>query len=351
MEQPRTKTVPAVIANLLRHPQQFTFEQTLRLLRLWLLPGNLEDIPDFIRNVVRVRPALSLGFNATDITELRLKEKFDGQTGEKVLDKILITASFLGLYGTNSPLPKFYTEALFEEESEDISVLRDFLDIFNHRFYFQHAAIASYVSPLFRAYTRGDEKTNHMLLSLASFGDKTLSDQLPSQELFIRYAGLFFQKNRNALGLQIILTDATQCEQTIVHTNCFRLAPIPYEQQFRLGVKNCTLGENASLGKYIPCYDGKIMIEFVNLPIEQFRQMEPSTPSAIYLDSIIKAYCQQRLEYEVKVTLAKNEVTALVLGGDANGHFARLGGDTWLGYGDQETITYAKAQLVTGFVH
>lgn len=352
MEQPSNKTIPPVIEELLHHPQQFAFTQAIRLLQLWTGIENAVDAEKFLTDRIRFRPALTLGFNTTDITDLTIKENTNQNPDNPYsFDKIVLTASFLGLYGTNSPLPRFYTEQLFNEQAEDVSVLRDFLDIFNNRFFLLHSLISSYALPLYRALARFDPKTNKMLMALTSFGDDRITEKLPDKERFIHYAGLFFQKNRNALGLQIMLADASQCPKTTVHCNCFRLAPIPKQQKIRLGVDNTVLGENTSLGDFIPCYEGKIIVEFEDLEIEKFRNMTPGSPLAVFLHALIRLYCPQNLEYEVIANLKKNEAKALTLGGDKDGHFTTLGQDTWLGdnstpYG---TISDAAARFLSGF--
>ena len=48
--------------------------------------------------------------------------------------------AFLGLYGTGSPLPNFYSEDLLDEQSGSGSASRDFLDLLNGAIYPLHFA-------------------------------------------------------------------------------------------------------------------------------------------------------------------------------------------------------------------
>ena len=120
---------PEIIQTLMAKSTPFSFAQTVRLLLHQISIDQHESISlkEILENHIRIRPELSLRFPGTDITRI-----------EKISEdpvKYLISATFLGLYGSSSPLPTFYTEDLIEEFNDDKSIKRDFLDIINYSIY------------------------------------------------------------------------------------------------------------------------------------------------------------------------------------------------------------------------
>ena len=341
MAQTPAESIPPVIRDLLEYPQRYAFTQAVRLLRLWAKPQNARELDAFLRGSLRFRSALSLGFAVSDVAalELELPDCHGGRdTGGAVpaFDKARITATFLGLYGASSPLPKFYTERLLDELAEDGSVIRDFLDIFNSQFFRLHMLTSSYAYPLHRHVVGYDAKAGRMLMALASFGDDSLRLRLPDEQIFLRYAGFFFQRTRTASGLRAILADASGCADTRIRCNVFRLARIPSAQRLRLGLSAAVLGEEATLGDAVPCYEGKIMLEFDGLDEKTLRGLLPGSRLAGMLHTLIRNYCRQSLEYAVTARLLPNEARALCLGGDDAGRFASLGRDAWIGFGGRD---------------
>jgi type VI secretion system protein ImpH len=341
----------------LRRPERYAFTQAVRLLRLWANPRTARDLDLFLRDRLRFRPALSLGFAVSDVAALEVAFPDQAHAGiagpeHQPFDKARITATFLGLYGASSPLPKFYTERLLDELAEDGSVIRDFLDIFNSQFFLLHALISSYAHPLHRRVSGYDPKAGRMLMALASYGDDSLCDRLPDEQIFLRYAGLFFQRTRTASGLRAILADASGCARTRIGCNAIRLARIPLPQRFCLGRSSSMLGEEATLGDAVPCYEGKIVIEFDALNEKTLRGMLPKSRMAGILHALIRNYCRQPLEYAVMARLLPNEAHAVRLGGDEAGRFASLGFDAWIGFGGTDLsapLPAVNADFPAGF--
>jgi type VI secretion system protein ImpH len=349
MVQASGRPLPAVIDDLLRQPQNYAFAQVVRLLRLWAGPRNAQELEAFMLEQLRFRPELSFGFAASDVTALDLSEVKPHL--RRPFRQARITASVLGLYGVSSPLPKFYTEALLAEMTEDRSALRDFLDIINNNFYRMRTGLSSYADPLNRSFSAFDPKARHMLMSLASFGDDSLVGRLPDDLVFLRYAGFFFQATRTASGLRAILADASGCAATHVHCNVPRLAKVPEDQLLRLG-RSAVLGEDAVLGDAVPCFEGKIAIDFTMLEESAFRAILPGAPLSRLLHALVRHYCREPLDYAVTAALAPGEALPLRLGGVDGGRFAALGLDAWLGSGGEAPeapLPKAEALFPAGF--
>lgn len=332
MAETPAQSIPPVIGDLLRQPQRYSFAQAVRILRLWASPRSAEELDFFLRSRMRFRPALNLAFAVSDVTDLEVKLPA-GRPGSPAFEQARITASFIGLYGAASPLPKFYTERLLDELADDGSVSRDFLDIFNNQFFKLHVSISALAHPLYRYLSSYDPRAERMLMALTSYGNEALCDRLPSERLFLRYAGLFFQKARTESGLRAILADASGCAATRIRCNVLRMARIPERQRLRLGLAAATLAEEATLGDAVPSNEGKIVVEFDELQVATLHSLLPGTRLAELLHALIRSYCRQWLDYAVTARLLPGQALPLCLGGGRAGNFARLGLDAWLGFG------------------
>ncbi|HSC89897.1 MAG TPA: type VI secretion system baseplate subunit TssG, partial [Polyangiaceae bacterium] len=71
---------------------------------------------------IRFRHATSLTFHASDVEAI-----------ESTDQKVILTSTFLGLYGTASPLAVHFSEDVISAEQSDEHSLREFYDLFHHR--------------------------------------------------------------------------------------------------------------------------------------------------------------------------------------------------------------------------
>jgi type VI secretion system protein ImpH len=99
-------------ADLLSHGRCFSLFQAVRLVRHMLeQKSEGAEVKTGARNGLisglRVKPHLSLGFPLAGVEHIDETEK-GGFT---------ITSNILGLYGSGSPLPTFYTEDLFADDA------------------------------------------------------------------------------------------------------------------------------------------------------------------------------------------------------------------------------------------
>ena len=92
--------------DLLKEGSSFSFFQVMRLLHFMCqrFPGN-EATGTLDPDSIRVRPKLSLAFPAADVDRI-------DETSDEQRIRFQVTANFLGLYGTSSPLPTFSTTSI-----------------------------------------------------------------------------------------------------------------------------------------------------------------------------------------------------------------------------------------------
>jgi len=310
---------------LLERGRDFSFIQAERLLRYFLskAKGGRLDEEELSRSV-RVRPRLSLDFPETDLSSV---ETVGGDP-----NRFLITATFLGLYGVSSPLPTFYTEDLMDEESQDMSVTRDFLDIINAPFYPLFFRCWSKYRQHIKIVEEEDSNYLERLFCLLGLGTEKLRQGIPRAEGLIRYIGLFTQFPRSALSLSTLLSDALGMAPVEVFQCVKARASIPEDQRLRLGTREVSLGNDSYLGHEIADRMSSFQVRIGPLKAAPFRTLFPEGELFRFLSLLIGLYLDQPLRWDVKLLLAAGEARTACLGGP---HWCRLGWETWVFSGER----------------
>lgn len=304
---------------LLRDSCRFTFVQAVRLFRYLLRQdaGDRAAGTDIFRQV-RVRPELSLSFPGTDIVNIEAKETDP--------PAFLITATFLGLYGSSSPLPTFYTEDLLQDRAEERTLTRDFLDIVNSPLYPLFFDCWSKYRLFYQLVEKPGSSMLQQLYCLLGLADDRLRDYFEDAFGLLRYIGLVTQIPRSAEGLRALVADALGLTGVEIVQCILHLTPIPEEQRFSLGTANCRLGENASVGQVIAERTSAFRIRLGPLDIDSFNRILPGHPQFDQLASLIRLYLDQPLDWELELLLDPTVVRPVCLG---DRQWARLGHNTW----------------------
>jgi len=322
----------SLLEQLLDDPRGFSFLQGVRLLRHAHGRRGTKGGEAFLREQLRVRPYLSLGFPPTDMVEIKELPPPDGggHEGKDTLRRFQITATFLGLYGPSSPLPTFYTEELLDEQNQDKSVSRDFLDILNHVFFTLFALSDGRYSLSHQICEESNEDVLTRLFSLAGLGSPDmLGDQIYNQGALLRTAGLLTQFPRSAAGLRGLLADRTGFPVRV--TQCVpRRAAIPRDQRCRLGRGVNSLGLDSRIGTRVADGTGKIRITIGPLDADSFGRSHPGRPAYSELLMMIRFYVTQPLEFDMEMVLSPWEAQPGRLG---EIRWSRLGCDVWLSSG------------------
>lgn len=296
---------------LLSQGERFAFSQAYRLLRLLPRPAP-DSTPD-----IRARPHLSLDFPGMDLSGI--EELAPGQ--------YRLTANFLGLYGVTSPLPNFYTEDLLDERHDGRHSNRDFLDIISQTLY-----------PLFfRAWLK-----SRAHIRIKEFGDNRLLEifhtfvgicrplrylDRPGVSHLLRFAGLFSQYPRSAMGLQTIIAALYPDTDVEVIQQDIRKQPIPRPQRLALGRQNCALGEDAHLGSEIRCRTSNLTVHIRRVNEALFARLLPGGEAFEELKFLVRYYLITPLHIRLVLQPAPGVVGPLHLGTQAWG---ALGKNSWL---------------------
>lgn len=320
MADPTRGNAPSLKDDLLANPGRYSFFQAILLLHHYFYKDNVapEDF-SFIRDALRIRPHLSLAFPGTDLTGIA-----EDTGGPHPVYHI--TATFLGLYGTSSPLPTFYTEDLLEEQSEDTTVTRDFLDVVNSPLYpLLIQAVAKY--RLFYQLEAGDETILERIYCLLGYGHPELRDRIPWVSRLPRYIGLFTQWPRSAMGLRTLVSDALGGVPTRVEPNIPRQVAIPDDQRLILGEQCATLGEDAHLGSRVKDRTGKIRLIVGPLDAETFHNCLPGQAHFHWLLELIALYPSEPVDCRLEIELSRDAARPARLD---SAEWGALGLDTWV---------------------
>ncbi|MDC0534649.1 type VI secretion system baseplate subunit TssG [Francisellaceae bacterium] len=307
------RTAPELIKHFVTKSHRFGFYQAIR----WL--GNVSKALQEQGHEpfkIRVLPQLSLDFIGNDIRSATYDEKSN---------TIELTVTFLALYGTASPLPTFYTEDLMLEISEDITVAKDFLDIF-HKILYQKLYDVWLKYRLNQcAFEAVDQKYINKLYHLVGLGDKTLRQMVPGAKSLIKYIGLFNQQPRSSKNLEILLKDYFEVSAKVKcgHRTTQKMSS---SQLISLGEKNAKLGQEVYLGSQVKDVSSSISIEIFELSTKEFNLFSHRQPYCEALSFLVKFFCNVPIKSFVTIYLKSGEVEACKLGLK---EWSKLGQNAW----------------------
>lgn len=305
---------------LLGEGHRFSFIQAYRflrnLLRREMSPEAHEH--DVVKRI-RVRADLSLAFPETDVISIEELSTYPS--------RFLITATFLGLYGTSSPLPTFYTEDLLQEQAQDHSISRDFIDIFNTRLYSLYFRVWSRYRLFFKLVEEIDQATFERLYCILGLGGEKIRQRIENPDGMLRYTGLMTQFPRSAEGLRALLADGLALPGIQIVQCVERMAEIPEEQRFVLGLSGNQLGENAYMGSEISDRRGKFRVRVGPLNSGEFDRFLPDKLEFQTLKNLVRFYLDQPLVWDVEAVLSPDEAVTTHLGESS---WSRLGWNTWI---------------------
>lgn len=313
----------SLFQELLSNGEQFSLSQALRIIRMHLLGGGGDRVADGPGlDTVRTRPEPSLGFPASDVISVK-DAAAEG-------DGIVITATFLGLYGASSPLPAHYAEDLLAEAATESSLTRDFLDILHQRIYQLYFACWSKYRLFLKVAEERQPRDLERLFCLGGMGAIRLREGEAEVAPLLRYTGLLGQP-RSALGLQTLLRDALSSPKLEVQEYAPRRVDIPADQRTHLGVANISLGIDTVLGAEKLDLTGKFRIRIGPLCKSDYDSFIPGGLRYHRLARLVRLYLCDPLEYDLELVLAAGQAEPVRLG-VAGAH--RLGWNSWSFSGD-----------------
>ncbi len=310
------------MARLESEARRFQLVQAARL--LCRLAKDREPVggdADPAREAVRFRSDVSFAFPTADVVAIDPPESA-GQPPR-------LTVAFLGVatqasYGS-LPLP--YAVQIQEQQHEKSTVLRDFLDCFNHRLISLYFRAAAKYQPAVSADVSADDPFSRSLLGVLGLATDGLRGRLalPDQGLLGR-AGLLAMCPLPASVLEGLITSyfhvPARVEQFL--PTWYELAP---EDQSRLGSRHATLGEDLALGARVRLHQYRFRVRIGPLTLADYQELLPAADGFAPLFDLVRLATTAEQTFEVQLVLAKGELPALALSADSP---CRLGWTSWL---------------------
>jgi type VI secretion system protein ImpH len=297
-----------------------------------LIPG--EEVARF-----SVKPGLT--FAPSDISKL---EHTDSQR------PVSMEVAFLGLIGPSGVLPHIFNELAIERVHNKDGSLVAFLNIFHHRlislFYLgwkkHKLAIAYRPDPR--------DKISSCFLNLTGLGTPGLLENmcLPDESLVYFYSGFL---SRTVPSVSSIESTVGYFTGEAVHVDQFieRLVPLDLEEQTRIGVANGQLGINTICGSFIWECQTKFRVNIGPMGCRKFIRFLTGRGMLKPLNSLIRYLSGIEYEFEIRLSLKREEVPACILGQETPVP-PLLGWTTWISgpgvqYAQDQHITFQEAVI------
>ncbi len=308
---------------LIKEYYRFSFFKAVHLLES-IFPGKKPLgqtlLPD--EEVVRFSSKLGFAFPPNEISSIECKDK-DRPVNMEI--------AFMGMVGPIGVLPHWYNELVFDKvyhQKDD--GLKDFLDIFNHRF-ISLFYLAWKKNRLPLNYRNGEnDRISNYFLSLSGLVTPGLVERIGLQQesLIHFYSGLLSRQIPSSTTIEAIVETFSGTSVT-VDQFVERLIHINPEDQTRIGMTNGKLGINAVCGSCAWESQTKFRVNLGPMDYEGFQRFLPDGEMLRSAFSLIRYIVGIEFEFEICVFLKREEVPSCILGVDTP-PYPRLGWTTWL---------------------
>jgi type VI secretion system protein ImpH len=247
---------------------------------------------------------------------------YDGKPLEVVVD-------FMGLAGGLGPLPAPYTKLILDRMRNGDTVLRDFLDIFNHRLVSLVYRVRKMHCIGFDCEPPGRDHFAKYLFALLGLGTKGLQGRMRVKDRsLLFYTGLLAQQPRSAVGLESLLSDYFKVEVK-VRQFCGRWHRLEEDQWTIIGIsgRHQRLGLSFLLGNRIYYPQGKIELCLLSLTLREFLDFLPTGQGFRALCELTRLYIGPEIDFDILLSLKAAEIPGFRLGLVTD---SRLGWTSWL---------------------
>lgn len=283
--------------------------------------------------VVRFRHDHSLAFSASEVSRVAVAPRpEDAFAAAETISQVDVTATFLGLTGSVSPMPGHLAEEVAQEHGE-LTVRADFVDIFHHRLYsLLYRLVVKFDYP--REYlVDGSDPWSQRILALTGL-EEAAHSTLPTWRR-LRLAPLLATRVRSAEVLERVLEDvlADELDGARVTIEQFVGAWVELDpkQRIRLGRQHSRLGRDTVLGNQMYDRGGKFRITMAPLTQQTYERLLPGRDLLPVVVDVVELVVADSLSFELELVLGQAHVPPLRLSAVAG---ARLGQTAWLGGSD-----------------
>ena len=290
---------------------EYSFYQLVELLNK--LPHQNQDRDTEER--IQFKTSANTAFPTRDVVSLQKKPqgKFD------------LEVSFLGLHGSQSPLPGYYLDQFAWEDAQQMHQLTDYLNLFNHR-------LITLLHRIWRKYRYyicfedgGRDSFSRYMFSLVGLGNEANRNMMNiNHSKMLAYAGLLASPSRSPDVICSLISHCFDLEQVNLIGWEKRKVSIPETQQNRLGIiarhagqksqPKMILGENFNIGSYIYDRNGKCTIEISELSLERYMSFLPNGNDFLPLVTFVSYIMHEQLAWDLRLTIAEKQANGMTLG-------------------------------------
>ncbi|GKX52685.1 type VI secretion system baseplate subunit TssG [Budvicia aquatica] len=301
-------------------PGQYSFYQLLELIHKD--SGKQDNLDKDILpedEIIRFKSSGSLAFPSSDLSSLKMDEQ----------GRYQLEVAFLGLQGSQSPLPGFYLEPLAWEYAQEEQSLATFLDLFNHR----STQLLHRIWRKYRYYisfkNNGNDAFSQRMFALVGLENPAIRQALTTNHSkMLAYAGLLSGSSRSPDIISGVIAHCFDLADVTVLPWQFRQVDIPEDQQTVLGEKNSILGDNFVLGDYVHDCSGKFTLCLNNLTIKRYLSFLPTGDAYLPLKTFVSFILRDQFAFDISLSLAADQLTEMDLGNDVT---CLLGWTTFIG--------------------
>jgi len=261
----------------------------------------------------------SLSFPKSDIEKVEFNI-----SGNNVI--VEITTNFLSIFGSSSPLPMHYNEKILQDANEN-RILTDFLDMLNHRL--KRLIYQIWKKQRYHIEFKQDLSDRFSKYFLSIIGlysqSKNRTVKLDIHRL-LPLSGILSMQQKSAETIALILRYYFYHEKIYIQEFLVSKSKIPKSQFAHLGKKNTKLGQDISLGTFVLTRMHKIRIVFEDIEWSMLTKFSSNGGIKEIIEELMLLINKEQLEYEVLVSIKKEEVKECKL----NGNYL-LGVNSWAG--------------------
>jgi len=228
-----------------------------------------------------------------------------------------LEVSFLGLHGSQSPLPGYYLEEMAWEAGQNLGVRRHFLDFFNHRL----VTLFHRTWRKYRYYVRfrpeaSDGFSDH-IFALVGLSDPKLRQATPvNWSKMLASAGLMAGRGRSPDVVSGIIGHCFDLDSVEIEQCVLRQVEIPRDQQTQLGRANASLGNDTLVGAAVRDRSGKFVLRICNLDRKRFAEFLPDGEEHERLVKLVEFVTREQLAYDLELQMREKDIHAMRLGND-----------------------------------
>lgn len=270
-------------------------------------------------DVVRLSQHVNLGFQGRALHSL---ERTSGAHDYRLY------VNFLGLLGSNGPMPLHYTEYADQRTRHNADpTFKEFLDLFNHRLLSLFYRASVQFDPAVSFDRSGNNPYADVLGALcgllpeASANRDSIADSAKRH-----YPGWMASSAKSPDGIKAILSDYFELPFDVREWVGAWL-PLPASSVARLGSGDAAiqLGRSAHLGKRVWSIRHKFQISMGPLDLDTFSSFRPGSKRAKALHDLVRNYIGDEWDWDLELVLSAGERQAMALN-----HRSSLGFDSWI---------------------